>query len=299
MKAEWHVAFRERARRYWTEARTRQLNGDKNLPLLPGEAPILLRAMGLLKADGSLPPSRVRKYRQINHMVLMMQPALTRLCAEFEPVRVLDAGCGRSYLTMLLAWWFSDHQRHPAEILGVDRSVEMVETCRRRAELADLVGLSFQASPLAELTLDRPPHAVLSLHACDTATDDAIVLGVASGARFIALAPCCQGELSKKWEALEGGDFAPVQTIPHFRRTAAATLTDVMRVLLLRAAGYEADAMEFVDGNHTAKNTLLRAVWSGTPDVSAAAQYDALVSMTGGAGIQLAERLRSLERHPR
>ena len=147
LKAAWQQAFGERARRYWTEARTQQLNGNKNLPLLPGDAPVLLRAMGLLKQDGSLPPSRVRKYRQINHMILVLQPALTRLCDEFEPVRILDAGCGRSYLTMLLAWWFAEHQRHPAEILGVDRSPELVATCRQRAELAELEGLSFEPVP--------------------------------------------------------------------------------------------------------------------------------------------------------
>ena len=157
VKEAWQEAFGDRARRYWTEERTRQLNGDKNLPLLPGEAPVLLRAMGLLKQDGSLPPSRVRKYRQINHMILVLQPALTRLCAEFDTVRVLDAGCGRSYLTMLLAWWFAEHQHHRAEILGVDRSAELVETCRRRADLAELKGLSFRASPLADLALAEPP----------------------------------------------------------------------------------------------------------------------------------------------
>jgi len=291
VKEAWQEAFGDRARRYWTEERTRQLNGDKNLPLLPGEAPVLLRAMGLLKQDGSLPPSRVRKYRQINHMILVLQPALTRLCAEFDTVRVLDAGCGRSYLTMLLAWWFAEHQHHRAEILGVDRSAELVETCRRRADLAELKGLSFRASPLADLALAEPPHAVISLHACDTATDDAIVLGVSAGARFIAVAPCCQAELARRWEAVDGGPFAPVHGIPHFRRTAAATLTDVMRVLLLRGAGYEADAMEFVDGNHTAKNTLLRATRTRAADVSARTEYEALVSATGGAGIGLAERL--------
>ncbi len=294
MKAEWQRAFSDRAKAYWTEERTFQLVGDKNLPLLPGEAPLLLRAMGLLKQDGSLPPNRVRKFRQINHMLLVLQPSLTELCTRFDLVRVLDAGCGRSYLTMLLAWWFAEHQHHRAQVLGVDHSAAMVEECRRRADLADLETLQFEASKLADLELDEVPNAVISLHACDTATDDAIVLGVESGADFIAVAPCCQAELAHGWEKLEGGVFAPIRGVPHFRRTAASTMTDVFRVLLLRAAGYEADAMEFVDGNHTAKNTLIRAIRRSEGDASAAAEYRALVEVTGGVGIALAERLSLL-----
>jgi len=291
MRERWQRAFSERATAYWTEERTRQLNGDKNLPLLPGEAPLLLRAMGLLKQDGSLPPSRVRKYRQINHMILVLQPSLTELCERFDSVSILDAGCGRSYLTMLLAWWFAEHQRHSARILGVDRSEAMIEECRRRVELAELSGIYFRASELADLELEEPPNAVISLHACDTATDDAIALGVRSKADFIAVAPCCQAELSRGWETSPGGAFSPVHGVPHFRRTAGATVTDVMRVVLLRSAGYEADAMEFVDGNHTAKNTLIRAIRQTDGNDDALAEYGALVDATGGVGIALAERI--------
>ncbi len=292
MREQWIEELTERAQAHWTEDRTRQLNGKRNYPILPGRAPVLLRAMGLLNADASLPPSRVRKYRQINHMVLVLQPALTELCERYETVRIVDAGCGRSYLTMLLAWWFAEHQRHPVAILGVDRSQAMVEECRRRAELAQLPGLRFEACELADLEVEAAPHAVISLHACDTATDDAIALGVGWGAQFIATAPCCQAELARSWSTLEGGAFAPVRGVPHFRRTAAATLTDVLRVLLLRRAGYEADAMEFVDGNHTAKNTLIRATRRSEGNPEAGAEYAALVAATGGVGIKLAERIR-------
>ena len=294
MRDEWQRAFTARARDYWTDERTAQLVGDKKPPLLPATAPVLLRAMGLLKQDGSLPPNRVRKYRQINHMILVLQPSLTALCERFEMVRILDAGCGRSYLTMLLAWWFAEHQRHPVQILGVDRSEAMVAECRRRADLAQLQNLTFQACELSELTLRDPPNAVISLHACDTATDDAIRLGIGAGADFIAVAPCCQAELARGWEAVSGGPFAPVRGVPHFRRTVAASLTDVMRVVLLRSAGYRADAMEFVDGNHTAKNTLIRAIREGEPDGASLDEYRSLVLATGGVGLRLADDLSSL-----
>ena len=135
------------------------------------------------------------------------------------------------------------------------------------------------------------PHAVISLHACDTATDDAIVLGVQAEAEFIAVAPCCQAELARGWESLPPGAFEPMQSVAHLRRKVAATTTDVFRVLLLKSAGYEADAVEFVDNNHTAKNTLIRAMQQGVGDPAAAAQYRRLVEATGGVGIGLADRL--------
>lgn len=287
----WAAAYTARAQAYWTEERTRNLVGSKNLPLPPGRAPLLLRAMGLLNEDGSLPASRMRKYRQINHMILVLQPALTELCERHPEVRILDAGCGRSYLTMLLAWWFAEHQKHPARILGVDRSGAMVAECIRRSELAQLRGLEFRAGELADLTLEQPPHGVIALHACDTATDDAIVHGVTAGADLIAVAPCCQAELARAWQARPGGPFDPLHEVPHFRRTAAATTTDAMRVLLLRSRGYDADAMEFVDSSHTAKNTLIRAFRRSEPAAGPLAQYDELVRATGGAGLALADRL--------
>lgn len=291
MRATANRAFTDRALSYWTEARIRKLNGDRNLPLLPHLAPVLLRTMGLLNKDASLPPTRMRKYRQINHMILMLQPALTELCANFPLVRILDAGCGRSYLTMLLAWWFAVHERHPVSIVGVDRSTAIVEECRRRAERAELEGIRFEVSQLDTLELAEAPHAVISLHACDTATDDAIVLGVQAEAEFIAVAPCCQAELARGWESLPPGAFEPMQSVAHLRRKVAATTTDVFRVLLLKSAGYEADAVEFVDSNHTAKNTLIRAMQQGVGDPAAAAQYRRLVEATGGVGIGLADRL--------
>ncbi len=291
LRSEANRVFTDKARAYWTDERIRALNGDRQLPLLPSQAPVLLRTMGLLNKDASLPPRRMRKYRQINHMILVLQPALTELCGRFPTVRIVDAGCGRSYLTMLLAWWFAEHEQHPVSIVGVDRSAAMVEECRRRAERAELHDIRFEASQLSAVKLDEAPHAVISLHACDTATDDAIVLGVQAEADFIAVAPCCQAELARQWESRPPGAFAAMQGVPHFRRQVAATTTDVLRVLLLRAAGYDADAVEFVDSNHTAKNTLIRAVQQGAGDAEAARQYSDLVQATGGCGIELAERL--------
>jgi hypothetical protein len=265
--------------------------------------------MGLLHRDCSMPPAEVRKYRQINHMVAVLGPALRELRSGFPALRILDAGCGRSYLTLALAWCFKHIFQHPVEILGVDRNAALVEECRRRTALPELDDvLRYDCGPIAGLDIggawrrvfggvgeDPPVHAIVSLHACDTATDDAIALGVGSGAQLIAVAPCCQAELASKWQGLaeagQRGQLAPIWSIPHLRQSTASCVTDTMRTLLLRAAGYDATALEFVPSTHTPKNTLIRAMKRRPGDAAALEEYRALKAATGGEGIALEKAL--------
>jgi hypothetical protein len=308
MRERWAEVFAEQAKAYWTPARTQQLTGGKKLEILPGEAPVLLRALGLLHRDASMPPAQVRKYMQINHIVATLRPAFRELRERFAQVHLLDAGCGRSYLTMLLAWCFVHRYRHPIQILGVDRNIELIAECRRRTELSGLSDvLQFAAADLAAINIkdlwrqsfaedDVHIHALVSLHACDTATDDAITLGISQGCEFIAVAPCCQAELAAKWSKLaeqnQSGIFAPIWAIPHLRREIAANITDTFRTLLLRSAGYETTAIEFVGSEHAAKNTLIRAMRRHLHNQEALTQYLNLRKATGDVGINLEQTLR-------
>ena len=307
MREKWAEAFAEIAREYWTPEKTADLVRGKHLTILPGEAPVLLRSLGLLHRDASMPPQQVRKFFQINHMIAVLGPALRELRERFSPVCILDAGCGSSYLTVLLAWSFVHKFHHPVQILGVDRSPALIEECRRRTALAELGDvLHYEASHLDVLDLKKTwreafgedsgeqLHALVALHACDTATDDAIAIGLQENAQLIAVAPCCQAELAAKWTALGAENpsaaFAPLWTLPHLRRAAGATMTDTMRTLLLRAAGYDATALEFVASTHTPKNTLIRAMRRREHDDDAARQYVELKKAMGGAGISLEEK---------
>jgi SAM-dependent methyltransferase len=340
-RARWAAELTARARTHWTAARTADLARGKSLRLPPADAAPLLRALGLLRADASMPPAQVRKYFQINHMVTVLEPALRELRAHHPTIRILDAGCGRSYLTLLLAWCARHTWHHRLEVLGVDRNAAVIDECRRRTELADLGDLvRFEAAPLDTLDISAawrrafgetgtvgvagstgdaaptrdarpthdagpthdadptgagPVHAVIALHACDTATCDALALGVALHADLIAVAPCCQAELARAWTALDArgaaGAFAPIWGAPHLRRETAAHLTDAMRTLLLRSAGYDVSALEFVPAEHTPKNTMLRAIKRHAADPAARTAYDALCAATGGAGLALADRL--------
>ncbi|HEY5936679.1 MAG TPA: SAM-dependent methyltransferase, partial [Kofleriaceae bacterium] len=194
----WAREFTALARAHWTDARTAALADGKQLAILPAEAPLLLRALGLLHRDATMPPREVRKFLQINHVVRLLHPTLAELHRKHGVVRVLDAGCGRSYLTLLLAHCARARGESLA-VLGVDRDAAVIAECERRTEIAGLADtVRFLASPLDALG-DEPTHAVFALHACDTATCDAIALGVARGADLIAVAPCCQAELARAW----------------------------------------------------------------------------------------------------
>ena len=315
MRDEWAERFGERARDYWTAERTAELVRDKTLAVLPAEAPELLRALGILHRDASMPPAERRKFFQINHMVAMLGPSIRELVAIDRggaPLRIVDAACGRSYLTLLLAHAIPKHHGVAVEVLGVDRNADVIEESQRRTRAAAMsTTVKHHASQLSALdvraafrdafdTGELPRIDVMvALHACDTATDDAIVLGAGLDATLLALAPCCQAELARAWSelALDQGDesrdaFAPIRRTPHLRREVASLMTDTMRQLLLRAIGYECWALELVPTEHTPKNLMLRAMNRHAPDAKARAEYESLKLATGGAGIGLADRLR-------
>ncbi|MGE5183964.1 MAG: class I SAM-dependent methyltransferase [Acidobacteriota bacterium] len=286
-RARWADELDARARAYWTDERLAQLLGDKRPVISPRDGAVLLRALGLSRDDTSL--LQPRKYFQINHMVALLGPALRDLRARHPKIRLLDAGCGRSYLTLLLAWCARHVWHHPLEVIGIDRDADVIAEARRRAELAELSDVArFEVGDIAaSAPLDL--HGIVALHACDTATCDALALGIARKADLLAVAPCCQAELARAWAALadRDGAFAPIWRTPHLRRETAADVTDAMRVALLAAAGYDVSAMELVPAEHTRKNTLIVALHRGAPGSRAA--YEALRDATGGADIRLAK----------
>ncbi|HUS28780.1 MAG TPA: SAM-dependent methyltransferase, partial [Kofleriaceae bacterium] len=286
-RARWALELEARAAAYWTPERTAQLLDGKQPIIAPRDGAVLLRALGLMREDASIPPAEVRKYFQINHMVALLGPALRALREQGRPIRLIDAGCGRSYLTLLLAWCARHVWRHPLEVIGIDRDPALIEEARRRTQLAELDDVvRFAVGDVA--TMERPQgvNGVVALHACDTATCHALALGIELEVEMMAVAPCCQAELARGWASLAErgvqGAFAPVWGAPHLRRETAADITDAMRVELLRAAGYEVTAMEFVPAEHTRKNTLIRAIRRGAPSEGARAAYQALRDATGG-----------------
>lgn len=310
MREKWFEDFDQRARRFWTPERTLGLFGDKCLAFPPVSHGPLLRSMDLLQRDASMSPESVRKYQQICHMYLVIEPPLTDQANLHDEVRVLDLACGNSYLTLTIAEGFLSRIRRPARILGVDRNARLIEACRDRAwrlRIDDM--LRFETSSIDALDMpsvwsrafgappgEPPVHLLVSLHACDTATDDAIALGLALNVPVMAVVPCCQAELAKRWASDTGppGDpLEPIRHWPHLRRELAATMTDTLRALLLRGCGYHTTPIEFVPTAHTPKNTLLRAVRSDPADGASFAEYLAMRRLAGDVRLRLERILPS------
>jgi hypothetical protein len=301
---------------YWTKERLAKLTHGHKYQVLPTNASKLMRALGLLNKDGSMSADSTRKFIQVNHLLALFKPHLEDLNQRHGRIRILDAGCGSSFLTFLMAWAYRDLWQHEALLVGVDSNQTLIKKNQDTAELmgvSDIVKFSVSAiadvqwvdilSTIGEAVHEDPkkfrPHATVALHACDTATDDAIALGINLKSDMIAVAPCCQSELARLWK-----DFAdkginhplkPAFHNPHLRREIGAQMTDLMRVLILRSHGYEVTTTEFTMSHATPKNTLILAKRRGNYHLEAQQEYRDLVKILGGAEISLAGKVKMFE----
>ena len=301
--------FADKARALWTQAHTQKALGDKAYLIHPAEAPDLLRVMGILNNDASMSADNVRKFQQINHMVGLIVPQLRDLCSRHKVVYVLDACCGSSFMALAIAWLLHVKWQHECRVVGIDRNEAVINKSRERAQTlgwgafarfmkGDVTPTAWHTA-LAKLfpdaaTGDKParPHLLCALHACDTATDHALALGIASGADYMAVAPCCQAELAQAWEKVKTPHaLHPLFTTPNLRRDAAATFTDTLRMLLVRSRGYEVTATEFVPSQHTPKNRLLLCTKRGKFHEESATQLAALKAELQGCTITLDQLL--------
>lgn len=301
------LTFAEKAERHWTPERIRKVTAGKKYMVDPLKGSELLRAIGLLNGDASMPADAVRKYAQINHMIQLLEPMIVDLGSRFASVKILDCGCGNSYLTILLAWCFRHVWQKKAQIIGIDTRADVIAKSARRASelgLDDL--LQFETVSVQDYAARRAstqsaderkasrPHFVVALHACDTATDDALALAFAERSDSFAVAPCCQAELAGHWRQKSAENFknafAVLMNSPELRRDSCSTFTDAMRVLLARGSGYEVTTTEFVPSAHTPKNRLITGTRRGAYLESAISEYVQLTQALG-AGIALQNRL--------
>jgi SAM-dependent methyltransferase len=254
--------------------------------LLPEDDPVLV-ALGISDAQGRVKPSRRAKYRQVEEFLrelgASVDDALSagRLAPTADdPLRVVDLGCGNAYLTFAAHAWLSRVRGLPVRVVGVDVKEQ---SRRHNSAVAEQLGVAdevtFVVSGIDDVELDRPPHVVLALHACDTATDDALARGVAWQAPLILAAPCCHKDVSRQLRSHPAPEpYGLLTKDGILRERFADTLTDALRAALLRTRGYRVDVVEFVGSEHTPRNTLLRAAATGTPGDAAAAE---LATLTG------------------
>ena len=258
--------------------------------LLP-ESDELFRVLGLSDKDGRLKPSRQAKFRQVEEFLRQLDAAigdasksgrLRRPTAE-EPLRIVDLGCGNGYLTFAAQRYLSEVKGLPVVVTGVDVKEQSRE--HNSAVAARLgVAAEFVAGTIDGVQLEERPDVVLALHACDTATDDALARAVEWETPLVLAAPCCHHDIAAQLrKAPTPSPYAMLTRHGILRERFADTLTDALRASLLRLAGYRVEVVQFVESQHTPRNTMLRAVRTGGPvkGGSVKKEYDDLVAAWG------------------
>jgi len=221
----------------------------------PRRAAPLLKSIGLMTPEGEIKAPMRRKFKQVNHFLELLAPLLPRETGP-APLTVADCGCGKTYLGFVLFWYIRRVLNRPARFVGIDHSEKLIRDCERRAAELGLKDIEFQCAPIRRADIPGRVHLLISLHACDTATDEALALGVAREADQLAVAPCCQHELAGQ---IRGLAHYPIARHGLFKHRFADLLTDMARSLFLESRGYTVTVGEFVSSSETPKNLLIRA----------------------------------------
>ncbi len=250
-------------------------NRVKDVPLPEGRADRLLEVMGIATADGRVRPTMRAKFTQINEFLKQLRHALdaAELRSLGRPVEILDCGCGSSYLTLAAHHYLNDVLAIPSHVLGVDVNEEVIRKSVERSERIAANGLSFACGRIGGIEVK--PDIVLALHACDTATDDAIAQAVRGEAKLLLSVPCCHHALNRELRA-DGPTEVLRPLLRHgiLRERTADLVTDAFRALALRIVGYRTDVVEFVSTEHTARNLMIRAIRGAPPgDAAHVAEY--------------------------
>ena len=263
--------------------------------LVDANAPYLAH-LGVTHGDGEIKPSMYAKFRQICRFVEILDQLIAAShLKDTRAPRIVDVGSGKGYLTFALHEHLTKQLGKTPTTRGIESNAALAAKCNAIAGACGPAGLSFEAA-LAEdhaaKSIRGSIDILIALHACDTATDDAIHMGLTSGAEIIVCAPCCQHELAPQLETRDT-PLAGLLKYGLLKQRQADLFTDAARGLLLEAQGYEVLMIEFVSTEHTAKNLMIAAVRSGRVDRKVAAeQYDKLAEIAGYSHQRLKEALR-------
>ncbi|MBQ9429276.1 MAG: SAM-dependent methyltransferase [Clostridia bacterium] len=244
---------------------------------LDGSEPFLF-ALGISDKNGRVHDKKQAKFRQINRFV----EHLADVCKELPddcPLNVLDLCCGKSYLTFAVYHYLTAVLHREVSMIGIDLKEDAIAFCSETASALGCDGLRFYAADINDFSYPSPVHLVISLHACDVATDIVLSKAIALGAKVILSTPCCQKELLQN---LNTAQFEFVTRYPILKKKLCDALTDAMRLARLEANGYEVTAIEFTDPEDTPKNILLRAVLKHRPDKQKLEEYDRLCTSLVG-----------------
>jgi SAM-dependent methyltransferase len=251
---------------------------NRNYYIKAAQAQELLKEIGILGSNGKVKNDKIRKYNQIDHFVELIDDLIRGLLKENDSITILDCGCGKSYLTFVLNYYIKEVLKKPCYFIGLDYSNTVIEASRRTAENLGYKNMEFRVTDIKNYRTNREVHLVICLHACNTATDEAIALAVNNNIKAMVMVPCCQQEILKQYS------YPPFQDIiKHgiLKARLADVITDGVRALLLEAMGYKVSVVEYISPVETPKNLMIRAIKTQSPDPKVLDRYRELKRLLG------------------
>jgi Methyltransferase domain len=250
--------------------------------LLAEQSPALLQELHLLTRDGHLNADALRKLKQVNHLVGLLRPALEDVLSRFGNPVLVDAGSGNAYLGFILYELFLKPSGK-GTLLCIESRPELTAQAEERARRLGFDRMRFLTAPLDKAPWPDRPHLVVALHACDTATDDALWGAISHQADYVAVVPCCQAEVARqlKERPSPSPTLAALAEHPMHRREFGSHLTNVLRALALESEGYSVTVTELTGWEHSLKNELLLAKKIRRADAHAKERLDKLLAETG------------------
>lgn len=250
------------------------LNHRKHYLLPEGRPVPFLVLLGIMNDEGKVISSRYDKFRQINRFLEFIDdilPEFTDKTAAGQPLRIADFGCGKSYLTFAVHYYLTEIRHISCEIEGLDLKDEVITYCNDMAKKLNLQNLIFHTGNIADYSGQHNPDIVITLHACDTATDYALKYAVERGTRAILSVPCCQHQINTQLQKQDKAtaseippEFTPLLKWGIIREKFSSLVTDALRGEWLEQQDYKVQMLEFIDTEHTPKNILIRAVKKST-----------------------------------
>jgi hypothetical protein len=226
--------------------------------LLPGSSAELLKELHLLTRDGDLNADSLRKLKQVNHLVRLLAPAVDDVLARFGDPVLVDCGAGKGYLGFILYELFLK-PAGKGHLVSIESRPDLARAAADRAARLGYDRMTFVESDIGSAEVPPRAHLVTALHACDTATDDALLLAIRANADHVAVVPCCQAEVARQLEKVKGCDAAVAELFAHpwHRREFGSHLTNVIRAVALEARGYRVTVTELAGWEHSLKNELI------------------------------------------